>query len=83
MSKYIQKVSTATVTTEEGEQIEIQRRGENVVLVLLGGHALTFKAEAFREIADEFAPKPRQPRGPNKRTIGAQNGQADESRVSA
>jgi len=81
----LEKISSVSVRTVEGRTVSIARRADNVAFMLEDADGtMTFTAEDLREIVAEFAPKPRQPRGPNKRTTGAQqNGQADESRVSA
>lgn len=79
----LEKVSSASVRTVEGETVSV-KRADNGVTFEHAGNTMTFTVEDLREIVAEFAPKPRQPRGPNKRTTGVQqNGQADESRVSA
>jgi len=62
----LEKVSSASVRTVDGETILISRRDGNVVFDHAEGGTLTFTAEDLREIVAEFAPKPRQSRGPRK-----------------
>ena len=78
------KTASIAVRTAEGYAVSLSQRDNGVLFTFEDGLAVTFLAEDLRAIADEFAPKQRKPRGPNKRTTaGARNGQGAESRTSA